>query len=137
MLAIAEYLHELFPAAGMMPQDRAARARSRAISGEMHAGFATLRASLPVNLRLRHTSFPIWSGVQADIDRITEIWRECLAAWGGPFLFGAQPGVADAMFAPVCTRFHTYAVGLDHASGRYVETDPGLGRQCANGRPRR
>ena len=119
VLAMAEYLHEAFPQAGMMPADRAARARSRAISGEMHAGFASLRASLPVNLRARHTNFPIWSGVRADIDRITEIWRECLQEWGGPYLFGERPGVADAMFAPVCTRFQTYGVALDPASAAY------------------
>jgi glutathione S-transferase len=119
VLAIAEYLHELYPAAGMMPEGRAARARSRAISGEMHAGFTTLRASLPVNLRARHNTFPIWSGVRADIDRITEIWRECLAEWGGPYLFGAKPGIADAMYAPVCTRFQTYAVALDPVCDAY------------------
>ena len=128
VLAIAEYLHEAFPEAGMMPADRAARARSRAISGEMHAGFATLRASLPVNLRARHGKFPIWSGVRADIDRITEIWRECLAEWGGPYLFGDRPGVADAMYAPVCTRFQTYGVALDPVSAAYsammLATDP-------------
>ena len=128
VLAIAEYLNEAFPNAGMMPSDRAARARSRSISGEMHAGFATLRASLPVNLRARHSKFPIWSGVRADIDRITEIWRECLDEWGGPFLFGAKPGVADAMFAPVCTRFQTYGVALDSKSQAYstmmLGTDP-------------
>jgi glutathione S-transferase len=128
VLAIAEYLNEAFPDAGMMPADRAARARSRAISGEMHAGFATLRASLPVNLRARHSKFPIWSGVRADIDRITEIWRECLKEWGGPYLFGAGPGVADAMFAPVCTRFQTYGVALDPASAAYsammLDSDP-------------
>jgi glutathione S-transferase len=120
VLAIAEYLHEVFPESGMMPADRAARARSRAISGEMHAGFATLRASLPVNLRARHRNFPIWSGVRADIDRITEIWRECLEEWGGPYLFGARPGVADAMYAPVCTRFQSYGVALDPASTAYT-----------------
>jgi glutathione S-transferase len=122
VIAIAEYLNETFPNAGMMPADRAARARSRAISGEMHAGFATLRASLPVNLRVRHTKFPIWSGVRADIDRITEIWRECLDEWGGPYLFGARPGIADAMFAPVCTRFQTYGVSLDPQASRYNAT---------------
>jgi glutathione S-transferase len=122
VLAIAEYLHERFPDAGMMPADRAARARSRSISGEMHAGFTTLRASLPVNLRARHERFPIWSGVRADIDRVTEIWRECLEEWRGPFLFGDRPGVADAMFAPVCTRFQTYAVKLDGAAAHYNAT---------------
>jgi glutathione S-transferase len=119
VLAIAEYLHERFPQARMMPTDGAARARCRAISGEMHAGFNALRASLPVNLRAFRPNFPIWSGVRADIARVTEIWRECLAAWGGPYLFGASLTVADAMYAPVCTRFATYDVELDAACEAY------------------
>jgi glutathione S-transferase len=119
VLAIAEYLHELRPEAGMMPSDRAARARCRAISGEMHAGFAALRSSLPVNLRAFRPNFPIWSGVRADIDRVTEIWRECIATWGGPYLFGGHLSVADALFAPVCTRFATYDVALDPVSDAY------------------
>jgi glutathione S-transferase len=122
VLAIAEYLHELFPAARMMPADRAARARCRAIAGEMHAGFNALRASLPVNLRAVRPNFPIWSGVRADIDRVTEIWRECIAEWGGPYLFGAHLSVADAMYAPVCTRFATYDVELDPVSEAYKHT---------------
>jgi len=121
VLAIAEYLHERFPAAGMMPTDRAARARCRAISGEMHAGFNALRASLPVNLRAFRPKFPIWSGVRADIDRIAEIWRDCLGEWGGPYLFGAKLSVADAMFAPVCTRFATYDVALDPVCEAYKD----------------
>jgi glutathione S-transferase len=119
VLAIAEYLHELYPDAHMMPEDRAARATCRSISGEMHAGFNALRASLPVNLRASRPNFPIWSGVRADIDRITDIWRECIASWGGPYLFGAKLSVADAMFAPVCTRFETYDVGLDGVCSAY------------------
>jgi glutathione S-transferase len=119
VLAIAEYLHERFPAAQMMPGDRAARARCRAISGEMHAGFNALRASLPVNLHAFRPNFPIWSGVRADISRIEEIWRECLAEWGGPYLFGARLSVADAMYAPVCTRFATYDVTLDRVCEAY------------------
>ena len=122
VLAIAEYLHELFPEAGMMPADHAARARCRAISGEMHAGFNALRASLPVNLHAFRPNFPIWSGVRADIDRITEIWRECLDSWGGPYLFGDKLSVADAMYAPVCTRFATYDVELDPLSETYKTT---------------
>jgi glutathione S-transferase len=121
VLAIAEYLHEVFPKATMMPQDRAARARCRSISGEMHAGFAALRSSLPVNLHAFRPNFPIWSGVRADIDRITEIWRECIDGWGGPFLFGDRMSVADAMFAPVCTRFSTYDVELDPLSETYKQ----------------
>jgi glutathione S-transferase len=119
VLAIAEYLHEMFPEAHMMPADRAARATCRSISGEMHAGFNALRASLPVNLRASRPNFPIWSGVRADIDRITDIWRDCIASWGGPYLFGGHLSVADAMFAPVCTRFETYDVALDPVCDAY------------------
>jgi glutathione S-transferase len=113
VLAIAEYLHEIRPQAGLLPADRAARAVCRSVSGEMHGGFTALRAALPVNLHAFRPNFPIWSGVRADIERVTEIWRDCLAAHGGPFLFGARMGLADAMFAPVCTRFATYDVDLD------------------------
>ena len=114
-LAIAEYLHELLPQAGMYPAEAAARARCRSISGEMHAGFQALRSSLPMNLHALRRGFPIWSSVQADIDRITTIWRDCLSTWGGPFLFGPRPTVGDAMYAPVATRFQTYDVQLDTA----------------------
>lgn len=117
-LAIAEFLHETLPAAGLMPADRAARSRCRSISGEMHSGFANLRAALPMNLKARHPGFKIWAGAQADIDRVTAIWREELARSGGPFLFG-ECSMADAMYAPVCTRFATYDVALDAACARY------------------
>jgi glutathione S-transferase len=119
VLAIAEYLNEAYPQAQMMPADPLARAMCRSISGEMHAGFNALRASLPVNLRAHRANFPIWSGVRADIDRVTDIWRECLAQWGGPYLFGARLSVADCMFAPVCTRFVTYDVKLDAVCDAY------------------
>jgi len=120
-LAIAEYLNEVCPAARMLPDDLAARARCRSISGEMHAGFSALRAALPVNLHAFRPNFPIWSGVRSDILRVTEIWRECLAEYGGPFLFGPRMSVADAMFAPVCTRFATYDVDLDPVSEAYKD----------------
>jgi glutathione S-transferase len=112
-LAIAEYLNELFPQAGMMPTDRIARAHCRSISGEMHSGFAALRASLPMNLRSRRPGFKIWSAPQADIDFLLAIWRECISRYGGPWLFGDKPTIADAMYAPVATRFLTYEVKLD------------------------
>jgi glutathione S-transferase len=118
-LAIAEFLNELCPAAQMYPADLAARARCRSVSGEMHSGFAALRAALPVNLHAFRPNFPIWSGVRADISRVTEIFRECLGAFGGPYLFGSRMSVADAMFAPVCTRFATYDVDLDPISETY------------------
>jgi glutathione S-transferase len=117
--AIAEYLNELYPEAGMYPADRAARARCRSISGEMHSGFQAMRASLPMNLRVRRRGFAVWSSAQADIDRITNIWDECLNAYGGPFLFGEKPTVGDAMYAPVCTRFVTYDVSLNTACSLY------------------
>ena len=87
-LAIAEYLNELKPEAGLLPETRAARAHCRAISGEMHSGFSNLRSALPMNLRAHYPAFKVWAGVQADIDRVVAIWRECLAKYGGPFLFG-------------------------------------------------
>ena len=104
-LAIAEYLSELKPEAGLLPKDQIARARCRSISGEMHSGFSNMRSALPMNLKAHYPGFKVWLGAQADIDRIATIWRECLAESGGPFLFGKKPCVADAMFAPVCTRF--------------------------------
>jgi glutathione S-transferase len=120
-LAIAEYLNEMFPDAAMLPPERAARARCRSISGEMHSGFAALREALPMNLKLYRPNFAVWSAVQADIDRITEIWRECLTAWKGPFLFGENPSVADAMYAPVVTRFRSYDVKMTGACERYCQ----------------
>jgi len=118
-LAIAEYLHEVCPGAGLYPGDRMSRARCRSISGEMHSGFSALRSSLPMNLRLHRPGFTVWSAARADIERITEIWRECLEIWGGPWLFGRAPSVADAMYAPVATRFHSYDIALDAACAAY------------------
>ncbi|WP_374574529.1 glutathione S-transferase family protein [Phenylobacterium sp.] len=117
-LAIGEFLHEIFPEAGLLPADRAERARCRSICGEMHSGFANLRAALPMNLKARHPGFKVWAGAQSDIDRITEIWREALGASAGPFLFG-ELTMADAMYAPVCTRFSTYDVALDPVCAEY------------------
>ena len=121
-LAIAEYLNEIRPRAGMFPKDRAARARCRSISGEMHSGFEALRSTLPMNLRMRRDHFPLWSAVRADIARIVEIWRECLTVSGGPWLFGEKRSVADVMYAPVCTRFVSYGVKLDPLSAAYCAT---------------
>jgi glutathione S-transferase len=112
-LAIAEYLAEAFPRAGLLPKDRAARAHCRAISGEMHSGFYNLRSALPMNLKAHHPNYKVWAGAQADIERVAAIWRACLDKYGGPYLFGAGLTMADAMYAPVCTRFLTYDVKLD------------------------
>ncbi len=121
-LAIAEYLHEVKPEAELWPADQAARAHCRAVCGEMHSGFANLRSALPMNLKTRHTQFKVWAGAQADIERVAAIWRDCLKQYGGPYLFGKKPTAADAMYAPVCTRFATYNVKLDAASAAYRDT---------------
>jgi glutathione S-transferase len=119
-LAIAEYLAELRPEAKLLPADRAARAHCRAVSGEMHAGFYNLRSALPMNLKARHKAFKIFSGARPDVERIKTIWNECLTTYGGPYLFGAL-SVADAMYAPVCARFRTYAIDLEPALAAYCE----------------
>jgi glutathione S-transferase len=121
-LAIAQYLNEISPSAGLMPADRIARAHCRSVSGEMNSGFANLRASLPMNLKARYPKHRIWGGAKPDIERVVEIWTDCLATYRGPFLFGKQRGMADAMFAPVVTRFLTYDVPLDATCKRYCET---------------
>jgi glutathione S-transferase len=118
-LAIAEYVNEARPEAGLLPTDRAARAHCRAICGEMHSGFSNLRSALPMNIKGRFPGFKVWAGALADISRVTEIWRDCLAAHGGPLLFGRTPGMADAMYAPVCSRFLTYDVALDPVCAAY------------------
>jgi glutathione S-transferase len=120
-LAIGEYLNEIKPKAGLLPADRKARAHCRAICGEMHSGFSALRSSLPMNIKAHFPGFKVWSRAQADIERIETIWNECLAAYGGPYLFGDKPCIADAMFAPVVTRFITYDVPLDAACVAYCE----------------
>lgn len=121
-LAIGEYLNEIKPKAGLLPADRAARAHCRAICGEMHSGFSAMRSSLPMNIKAHHPNYKLWSRARTDIDRIEAIWTECLQTYGGPYLFGAKPCIADAMFAPVVTRFITYAVALDETCVGYCDT---------------
>lgn len=124
-LAIAEYLNETFPDAGMLPKDRVARALCRSISGEIHSGFSNLRSALPMNLKVRHEKFPVFSGARPDIERIEAIWQECLSRYGGPFLFGEKPTIADAMYAPVTRRFISYAVSLSPECEAYCQTIAG------------
>jgi glutathione S-transferase len=119
-LAIAAYLDEIAPEAKLLPANRAMRAHCRAISGEMHSGFYNLRSALPMNLKARHKAFKVFSGARPDIERIKTIWSECLGAYGGPYLFGSLT-IADAMYAPVCTRFTTYAVPLEGALAAYSD----------------
>jgi glutathione S-transferase len=121
-LAIADYLHELSPQAGLLPADRAQRAHCRAICGEMHSGFSNLRSALPMNIKAHFPGFKAWAGARGDIDRITAIWRECLDKYGGPYLFGSKPCAADAMYAPVCARFLTYDVALEPHAAKYCRS---------------
>lgn len=121
-LAIGEYLNEIKPKAGLLPADRAARAHCRAICGEMHSGFSSMRSSLPMNIKAHFPNFKLWSRARTDIDRIEAIWTECLETYGGPYLFGAKPCMADAMFAPVVTRFITYGVEIDEVCVAYCDT---------------
>jgi glutathione S-transferase len=121
-LALIEYLHECNPKAGLLPTDQAQRAHCRSICGEMHSGFSNLRSALPMNIKAHFPGFKSWAGARADIERITTIWRECIAAYGGPYLFGKKPGAADAMYAPVCSRFTTYDVAIDAPAQAYCRT---------------
>jgi glutathione S-transferase len=121
-LAIAEYLNDTYPDAGLLPKSVAARAHCRSVSGEMHSGFSNMRSALPMNIKGHYPNFKVWAGAQADIDRIVTIWHHCLAESGGQFLFGERPTIADAMYAPVCTRFLTYNVKLDAVCDGYCKT---------------
>lgn len=131
-MAIAEYLWELAPGSAIWPQDRRARTAARAVAAEMHASFAELRAALPMNLVKR---WPIAGGipsnvklinrpgVPAQIARVQEAWRQTRARWGagGPYLFGAGFNFADAMYAPMASRFRTYAVELAPDAQAYAD----------------
>jgi glutathione S-transferase len=120
-LAIAEFLHEIAPGAGLWPADAEARAVARSVSTEMHSGFAALRAALPMDVRSRLTVART-TAVDADVSRVVTIWTECRRRHGagGEFLFGAW-SAADAMYAPVVSRFRTYGVQLGGAAGAYTE----------------
>ncbi len=120
-LAIAEYLAELKPDSPLLPKDRKARAHCRSVSGEMHSGFYNLRSALPMNLRAYHPGFALFPGALADIERVVAIWRDCLNTYGGPYLFDTLT-MADAMYAPVCTRFLTYDVKLDDKCADYCRS---------------
>jgi glutathione S-transferase len=117
-LAIAEYCAEFAP--GLWPADRAARAHARSIAAEMHAGFRELRLAMPMNLGRSFPGRGRTPGALADIARIEALWAECLAAHGGPFLFGPAFTLADAFYAPVVTRFLTWRPELSEASRAYM-----------------
>ena len=116
-LAICEYIAEQVPA--LWPSEKKARARARSVSAEMHSGFAALRQNMPMDVISKKPGQGHTPEALADAQRVQAIWRECLAASGGPFLFGSFT-IADAMFAPVTTRFTTYGVELDATCKAYV-----------------
>jgi glutathione S-transferase len=120
-LAILDHLAERFPKAQLWPSDPKARAQARAVSAEMHAGFMPLRRYCPMNMRRLHKKRELTAEVAADVRRIERIWTECRERFGagGPFLFGAFSN-ADAMFAPVVSRFASYAIGVGAAAEQYM-----------------
>ena len=121
-LAICEYLAETFPAARLWPDDPHARAVARAVSAEMHSGFVALRTNMPMDLKETHPGAGRTAECLADIARITALWRDVRGRFGqdGPFLFG-RFSIADCMYAPVATRFETYAVELDPVCRAYAD----------------
>ena len=120
-LAILEYVAEKFPAAQLWPADPQARAHARAIAAEMHAGFSALRHDLPMNIRRPVKPRPLAAPAAADVARIAAIWSDCRGRFraAGPFLYGAF-GAADAMYAPIVWRFHTYAVEVNEVARDYM-----------------
>jgi len=120
-LAICEYVSEQLLDGRGWPQQSAARARARSLAAEMHSGFGALRSQWPMNIRLRRKLPVEDAALAADIRRIEQIWSECLAQSGGPWLFG-NFGIVDAMFAPVVLRFHSYQPELNAGASAYMQT---------------
>jgi glutathione S-transferase len=120
-LAILEYVADKFPAAGLWPADAGARAHARAVCSEMHAGFVPLRRHLPMNMWRPVKPRLLDDSVKTDVARIDAIWSECRAKYGagGAFLFG-RFSAADAMYGPVVSRFHTYAVEVSDTARAYM-----------------
>jgi glutathione S-transferase len=121
-LAICEYLNEKFPQAQLWPADAAQRARARSVSAEMHAGFMNLRNDCSMKIaEEKPDAAALRPETQAEVDRIVEIWSECLKASGGPFLFGKKPCIADCFYAPVVSRFRTYKIAAPPAVRPYMD----------------
>ena len=124
-LAIGEYLAESFPEKQLWPAGKATRARARSICAEMHSGFSALRSHCPMNIEalLPNRGALIWrdhAGVRADVQRIVDMWTQLLQSHGGPMLFGAFT-LADAYFAPVVMRLHSYALPVPTLISAYME----------------
>lgn len=120
-LAIMETLAELFPQHAMWPRDAASRAHARSVSAEMHAGFGDLREQMSMNIQRQAFGQPLTAGALSNVKRIDKIWSSCLSTHGGPFLFGPEFGIADAMFAPVVMRFNSYAPKISDAARDYCK----------------
>jgi glutathione S-transferase len=122
-LAIIEYLAESYPDRAIWPRDRKARAHARAVSNEMHAGFQTLRQACPMNLTRRFRSPAPTPELMDNVARIEDIWREARSSFGagGPFLYGSFTA-ADAMYAPVVTRFDTYNIAVAPETRAYMDS---------------
>lgn len=121
-LAIIDTLGDRHPGLPIWPVDPAARAHARSAAAEMHSGFLSLRDTLPMDCMLRVDTPVLPDDAVADISRVCDIWREARARAGrdGPFLFGAF-SAADAMYAPVASRFRSYAIELDEVCSAYVD----------------
>ena len=122
-LAIAEFLHEQHPDAGIWPDELRARAAARSLCAEMHSSYVALRSTMPMNVRREYKTVRADADTQADIDRIEDLWAWAVSNWGGPgpYLFGERFGAVDAFYAPVASRFRTYNVPLKPGSQAYVE----------------
>ncbi len=120
-LAILEYLAEIEPERGLWPTDRIARAHARCVSNEMHSGFPALREQCPMNMARTPGKLDLTEETQTDVLRIETIWADCLAQYGGPFLFG-EFTIADAMFAPVVNRIEVYEIPKTNAMEAYCAT---------------
>jgi len=117
-LAIAETVAERWPDRGLWPADPQRRAHARAISAEMHSGFAALREQMPMNCRAMGRKVALTDELSADIDRVIAIWSDCRTRYGGDWLFG-EFSVADAMYAPVALRLRTYGINLPESASHY------------------
>ncbi len=119
-LAICEYIADKATTMSLWPERADERARARAVSAEMHAGFADMRSSMPMNCRRIVKGFKPSLEAQIDINRIVQLFEDALQTSGGPWLFGHYT-VADAMYAPVASRFQTYQIKLPVLSQAYVD----------------
>lgn len=121
-LAILEYVAEIYPEKHLWPEDRLVRAHARSIANEMHSGFPDLRNECPMNMARPPSAIELSEGAKTDIKRVDAIWTDCLETYGGPFLFGENYTIADAMFAPVVNRIDVYGILKSPAMADYCET---------------